>query len=44
MKLGGKNKHKSNIRDWHNWTGSALFGGVGGGGSNSENLEKMRYL
>ena len=42
MKLGGKNKHKSKIDDLHNRTGSALFGGVGGG-SNSEKLEKMRY-
>ena len=32
MKLGGKNKHKSKIRDWRNRTGSALFGGVAGGG------------
>ena len=32
MKLGGKNKHKSKIGDWNNRTGSALFGGVGGGG------------
>ena len=39
MKLGGKNKHKSKISDWHNRTGSALFSGVGGG-SNSEKLEK----
>ena len=31
MKLEGKNKNKSKIRDWHNRTGSALFGGVGGG-------------
>ena len=42
MKLGAKYKHKSNIRDWHNRTGSALFGGVGG--SNPEKLEKIRYL
>ena len=39
MKLGGKNKHKSKIGDLHNRTGSALFGGVGGGGSNSEKNE-----
>ena len=32
MKLGGKNKHKSQIRDSHNWNGTALFGGVGWGG------------
>ena len=32
MKLDGKNKNLSKIRDWHNRTGSALFGGVGGGG------------
>ena len=31
MELGGKNKHKSKIGDYHNRTGSALFGGVGGG-------------
>ena len=39
MKLGGKNKHKSKIHDWHKQTRSALFGGVGGG-SNFEKLEK----
>ena len=27
MKLGGKNKQKSYIRDLHNWNGSALLGG-----------------
>ena len=43
MKLGGKNKHKSKIGGLHNQTGSAVFGGFGGG-SNSEKLEKMRYL
>ena len=32
MKLEGENKNLSKIRDWHNRTGSALFGGVGGGG------------
>ena len=32
MKLDGKNKNLSKIRDWHNRTRSALFGGVGGGG------------
>ena len=32
MKLDGKNKNLSKIRDWHNRTGSALFGEVGGGG------------
>ena len=32
MKLGGKNKYKSKICDGNNRTGSALFGGVGGGG------------
>ena len=37
MKLDGKNKHLSKIRDWHNRTGSTLFGGVGGGGGNFEN-------
>ena len=37
MKLDGKNKNLSMIRDWHNRTGSALFGGVGGGGGNFEN-------
>ena len=41
MKLGGENRHKSKIRDWHNRIGSALFGGVGGGcESNSEKFEK----
>ena len=39
MKLGGNNKNKSKIRDWHNRIGSALFSGVGGG-DNSEKLEK----
>ena len=43
MKLGGKNKHTSYIRDWHNRNGSALFGGVGGR-VNSEKLEKIRYF
>ena len=38
MKLGGKNKQKSSIRDLHNWNGSALLGG--GGEVNSEKLEK----
>ena len=28
MKLGGKNKQKSYIRDLYNWNGSALWGGV----------------
>ena len=32
MKLDGKNKNLSKIHDWHNRTGSALFGGVGGVG------------
>ena len=32
MKLGGKNKHKFKVSDWHNRTVSALFGGVGEGG------------
>ena len=32
MKLDGKNKKKSKIRDWHNRTGFALFVRVGGGG------------
>ena len=36
MKLDGKNKNLSKIRDWHNRTGSALFSGVGGGGGNLE--------
>ena len=31
MKLGGKNKNMSKVRDSHNRTGSALFGGIGGG-------------
>ena len=31
MKLDGKNKNLSKIRDRHNRTGSALFRGVGGG-------------
>ena len=31
MKLNGKNKNLSKIRDSHNQTGYALFGGVGGG-------------
>ena len=35
MKLDKKNKNLSKIRDWHNQTGTVLFGGVGGGG-NSE--------
>ena len=29
MKLGGKNKQKSYIRDLLNWNGSALLGGGG---------------
>ena len=33
MKLEWKNKNQSKIRDWHNWTRSALFGGIGGGGN-----------
>ena len=33
MKLGGKNKQKSYIRDLHNWNRSDL---LGGGGVNSE--------
>ena len=32
MKLGGKNKQKSKIRDCNNWNGFALFEGVGTGG------------
>ena len=40
MKLGGKNKQKSQIRDLHNWNGSALLRG----GINSEKLEKMTYF
>ena len=32
MKLDGKNKNLSQLRDLHNRTGSSLFGGVGGGG------------
>ena len=36
MKLDGKNKNLSKIRDRHNWTGFVLFGGVGGGGGNLE--------
>ena len=40
MKLGGKNKHKSKIRDRHNQTGSALFGGFGGGGVNRKKIRK----
>ena len=43
MKPDGKNKHKSQIHDCHNWNGSALFGIVGGGVI-SEKLEKMRYF
>ena len=39
MKLGGKNKQKSWIRDLHNWNGSALLGGV-----NSEKLENDVFL
>ena len=31
MKLDGKNKNKTKIRDWQNRTGTDLFGGVGGG-------------
>ena len=41
MKFGGNNKHKSKICDGNNRTGSALFDGVRGGGSNLEELEKM---
>ena len=37
MKLGGKNKHKSKIRDRHKRTGSTLFGGAGGGGVTRKN-------
>ena len=29
MKLGGKNKQKSYIRDLNNWNGSDLLGGGG---------------
>ena len=29
MKLGGKNRQKSYIRDLHNWNGSTLLGGGG---------------
>ena len=32
MKLDGKNKYLSKVRDWYNQSGSAVFGGVGGGG------------
>ena len=32
MKLGGKNKKMSKVRDINNRTRSVLFGGVGGGG------------
>ena len=32
MKLDGKNRNLSKVRDCHNWTGSAFFGGIGGGG------------
>ena len=32
MKLSGANKYNSKIRDGHNRTGSALIGGVWGGG------------
>ena len=39
MKLGGKNKHKSWIRDLHNRNGSSLFEGAGGR-VNSEKIEK----
>ena len=41
MKLGGKNKQKSYIRDLHNWNGSAL---LGGGGLILKNIEKMTYF
>ena len=30
MKLGGKNKQKSYIRDLHNWNGSDSIWGEGG--------------
>ena len=30
MKIDGKNKQKSKIRDLHNWNGSALLGWGGG--------------
>ena len=33
MELGGKNKNKSKIRDWHNPTGSAPDPVTLGGGS-----------
>ena len=33
MKLDGKNTNMSKIRDWHNRSGSALFGGVWGWGN-----------
>ena len=36
MKLGGKNKQKSQICDIYNWNDSALLGG----GVNSEKFEK----
>ena len=38
MKLGGKNKHKSKISDWHNWAGAALWWSWEGG----EQFEKIR--
>ena len=41
MKLSGKNKQKSYIRDLHNWNGSAL---LGGGGVTSKKLEKMTHF
>ena len=40
MELDGKNKNLSKIRDLHNRTRSALFGGVGGGG----NFENWRIF
>ena len=40
MKLGGKNKQKSYIRDLHNWNGSALLRG----GLNLKNKKKMTYF
>ena len=43
MKLDGKNETLSKILDWHNQTGSALFGGVGGGGVIRKNKVFVTY-
>ena len=44
MKIGGKNKHKSKIGDWHNRAGSAPFGGVGEGSDLEKNRKNEEFV